>query len=60
MLLWLVAIAGALAFVAVKLRNWEPIPQMEQTDYAVYYQAAAASRIDPARRSFGTERNGRH
>jgi hypothetical protein len=46
--LWLVAIAGALAFVAVKLRNWEPIPQMEQTDYAVYYLAAVASRIDPS------------
>jgi hypothetical protein len=45
--LWFVAIAGALAFVAVKLRNWEPIPEMEQTDYAVYYQAAVASRIDP-------------
>lgn len=47
-LLWFVAIAGALAFVAVKLRNWEPIPQMEQTDYAIYYLAAAASRRDPA------------
>lgn len=45
--LWIVAVSGALAFVAVKLRNWEPIPEMDQTDYAVYYQAAVASRIDP-------------
>ena len=45
--LWFIAVAGALAFVAVKLRNWEPIAEMDQTDYAVYYQAAVASRIDP-------------
>ena len=44
--LWVLAVATALAFVAIRLRNWEPILQMEQTDYAVYYQAARASRVD--------------
>ena len=46
--LWFIAIAGALAFAAVKLRNWGVFEQPEHSDFAVYYLAALVGRLNPS------------
>lgn len=46
-LLWAALLLLCAAFIAVKLRNWEPIERMPQDDFASYYVAATASAIDP-------------
>ena len=45
--LWALVVAGCLAFLAVKLRNWEPLDRMPQDDFAMLYTAATVAQLDP-------------
>ena len=45
--LWVLVVAGSLAFLGIKLRNWEPLDKMPQDDFAAMYIGAKVAQIDP-------------
>ncbi len=45
--LWALVVGECLVFLAVKLRNWEPLDRMPQDDFAMLYTAATVAQLDP-------------
>jgi hypothetical protein len=45
--LWVLVVGGSLLFLAVKLRNWEPLDKMPQDDFAMLYTAATVAQVEP-------------
>lgn len=46
--LWALVVVGCLAFLVVKLRNWEPLDKMPQDDFAMLYTAATVAQVEPS------------
>ena len=45
--LWVLVVVGSLAFLGIKLRNWEPLDKMAQDDFAALYIGAKVAQIEP-------------